>query len=270
MDDISNHEHAVELLQQLGLTEYEARCFTVLSRRDRGTAKEISESSEVPRTRVYDAVRVLESKGLVETQHTNPQVFRAVSVAEATDILRSEYEQRISALGETLEALAPVQTEPVDVTHEVWALADATAIARRTRQLVADADSEILFVVGDAAVLDEGLTARLRDARDAGVMVAVSAGTPTIREQIQPRLPTQEVAVSNLAWLTPANGPDTTRISRLLLVDNEMILVSSIGADDDHRAVFGRGFDNGLVAIVRRLMTAGPSDGDAAPAADGN
>jgi hypothetical protein len=191
-------------------------------------------------------------------------------VAEATDILRSEYEQRISALGETLEALAPVQTEPVDVTHEVWALADATAIARRTRQLVADADSEILFVVGDAAVLDEGLTARLRDARDAGVMVAVSAGTPTIREQIQPRLPTQEVAVSNLAWLTPANGPDTTRISRLLLVDNEVILVSSIGADDDHRAVFGRGFDNGLVAIVRRLMTAGPSDGDAAPAADGN
>ncbi len=269
MDDISNHEHAVELLQQLGLTEYEARCFTVLSRRDRGTAKEISESSAVPRTRVYDAIGVLEAKGLVETQHTNPQVFRAVSVAEATDILRSEYDQWISALGETLEALAPLQTEPVDVTHEVWALADATAIARRTRQLVADADSEILFVVGAAAALDDGLAARLRDARDAGVTVVVTAGTSAIREQIQSRLLTQAVTVSTLAWLTPAHGADSTRISRLLLVDNEVILVSSIAADDDHRAVFGRGFDNGLVAIVRRLMIAGLPDGEPGPAADG-
>ena len=270
MVDISKHERAVRLLQQLGLTEYEARCFTILSRRDRGTAKEISESSVVPRTRVYDAIRVLESKGLVETQHTNPQVFRAVSAGEATDTFHGEYEQRISALKETLEALAPVQTEPVDVTHEVWALADATAIARRTRQLVTDAESEILFIVGAAAALDDGLAGRLRDARSAGVTVDVSAGTSAIREQIQSRLPTQEVTISNHPWLMPAHGADSTRISRLLLVDDEVMLVSSIAADDDHRAVFGRGFDNGLVAIVRRLIAAGLSDGDAAPAADGN
>ena len=38
-----------------------------------GTAKEIYNISEVPRTRVYDAIRVLEAEGLVEVQHSRPQ-----------------------------------------------------------------------------------------------------------------------------------------------------------------------------------------------------
>jgi len=91
MEDVSNQDQAIELLQQLGLKEYEAKSFVALARRQRGTAKDISETSEVPRTRVYDAIRVLESKGLVETQHSNPQIFRAVSIDEAVNTLQSEY-----------------------------------------------------------------------------------------------------------------------------------------------------------------------------------
>ena len=58
-DNASNE--AVGLLQQLGLKEYEARCFVGLSQLSSGTAKQLSESTEVPRTRVYDAIRVLEA-----------------------------------------------------------------------------------------------------------------------------------------------------------------------------------------------------------------
>jgi sugar-specific transcriptional regulator TrmB len=63
---------AVELLQQLGLKEYEARCFVGLTRVPSGTAKQLGEITDVPRTRVYDAVRVLEAQGLVEVQHSSP------------------------------------------------------------------------------------------------------------------------------------------------------------------------------------------------------
>ena len=52
-------EEATELLQKLGLKEYEARSFVGLSRLDAGTAKELSEITEVPRTRIYDAVKEL-------------------------------------------------------------------------------------------------------------------------------------------------------------------------------------------------------------------
>ncbi|MFB6177506.1 MAG: helix-turn-helix domain-containing protein, partial [Halobaculum sp.] len=63
MDDNTNITRAVELLQQLGLKEYEAKCFVGLSRLSTGTAKQLSEITEVPRTRVYDAIRVLEAQG---------------------------------------------------------------------------------------------------------------------------------------------------------------------------------------------------------------
>jgi hypothetical protein len=55
---------------------------------------------------------------------------------------------------------------------------------------------------------------------------------------------------------------DDTEISRLLLADRSSILVSTVHANGrvdgaSERAVFGRGFDNGLVAIARRLMATG-------------
>ena len=126
MDDISNQDQAIDLLQQLGLKEYEAKSFVALARRQRGTAKDISETSEVPRTRVYDAIRVLESKGLVETQHSNPQVFRAVSIDEAVNILQSVYAERTESLRNALSGLEPTDGgDSTEATHEVWSLSGA-------------------------------------------------------------------------------------------------------------------------------------------------
>ncbi|WP_251342889.1 TrmB family transcriptional regulator [Haloplanus halophilus] len=110
MNATAAHRDAIELLQQLGLQEYEARCFVALSRRPRGTAKEISETSEVPRTRVYDAVGVLESRGLVETQHSSPKQFRAIPIDEAVQTLRAAYETRIGRLRQALSNLDPVES----------------------------------------------------------------------------------------------------------------------------------------------------------------
>jgi sugar-specific transcriptional regulator TrmB len=47
--------------------------------------------------------RVLEVQGLVEIQHSSPQQFRAVSVAEATGTLRGQYETRVDRLHNALE-----------------------------------------------------------------------------------------------------------------------------------------------------------------------
>lgn len=57
MDSDRLQEQAVEVLQEFGLKEYEAKSFVALSRMPQATAKEISETTDVPRTRVYDAVR---------------------------------------------------------------------------------------------------------------------------------------------------------------------------------------------------------------------
>ncbi|MBB6646586.1 TrmB family transcriptional regulator [Halobellus ruber] len=276
MDDSSNQDQAIELLKELGLKEYEARSFVALTRRERGTAKDISETSEVPRTRVYDAIRVLESKGLVETQHSNPQVFRAVSIDEAVNTLQSEYVERTESLRSALSGLDPADDErTTEATHEVWALSGNQGITSRTQQLIEGATEEVVLVIGHQSVFTDRLAEQLRTGQERGVNLLIGTADEDLRAEVQDTLPDVDVFTSGLDWLSRSTLPsDNTEISRLLLADRETILVSSFtetGEDgrEHEQGVFGRGFDNGLVTIVRRLMATGlpvaddPGDGDA-------
>ncbi|MFB6191827.1 MAG: TrmB family transcriptional regulator [Haloarculaceae archaeon] len=271
MDDVSNRKQAIELLQQLGLKEYEAKSFVALTRRER----DISETSEVPRTRVYDAIRVLESKGLVETQHSNPQVFRAVTIEEAVNTLRSEYVERSESLRDALSGLEPTDDEETtETTHEVWAISGGQGITSRTRQLIEGASDELILVIGHGSIFTDQLAEQLRAAQERGVSVMIGTVDEALRDEIRDALPGIEVFVSGLDWLEQSPLPDDrTKISRLLLTDREAILVSSFteaasSGREHEQGVFGRGFDNGLVAIVRRVMATGlpleadPSSGE--------
>ena len=265
MNELSNHQEAVGLLQQLGLKEYEAKCFVALTRFPKGTAKEISDISEVPRTRVYDAVRVLESKGLIEIQHSSPTVYRAVPLDEAVETLRAEYESRVDSLADAIERIEPAPNDDdQEVTHEVWSLTGATPIANRTNELIDGADEEIVLVVGSEEALTAELIDRLKLAREHDHNVIVGTPTEDLRAAVKDALPEVAVFVSGLEWLenTLGDGTDDTAISRLLLVDHDTILVSTVtesnaGEPVTEKAVFGRGFENGIVVIARRLMATG-------------
>ena len=262
MENLANQEQSIELLQQLGLKEYEAKSFVALSRLPQGTAKEISDISEVPRTRVYDSIRVLEQKGLVEIHHSNPKQFRTVSIDEAVNILKSEYVTRIESLRESLTELEPAGTEEeTEITHEVWALSGGTAIDARTEQLIDEAEGELVMVVGHNRMLTDGLVDALHTATDRGVSVVVGVVDASLRDTLVDAVPQARVFISELSWLesSPLQG-DETQINRLLLIDRSTILASSThdpDAPEHEKAVFGQGFNNGLVAIVRRLMVTG-------------
>ncbi|GAA0674279.1 TrmB family transcriptional regulator [Natronoarchaeum mannanilyticum] len=231
MKDISSHEQSVELLQQLGLKEYEAKCFVALSRLPKATAKDISDVSEVPRTRVYDAIRVLEAKGLVEIQHSNPQQYRAVKIDEAAATLREEFESRTEKLADSLASIDAVSLEEdeEEVAHEVWSLSGESAIRNRTKSLLDDADDEIVLVVGDESKLTEDLFDQLRAAQDRGTTVLVGTVSDDLRDRVVESMPDVEVFVSELEWLSELEDDptDTVSISQLLLVDRSSILVST-------------------------------------------
>jgi sugar-specific transcriptional regulator TrmB len=253
-----NLDEAIEVLQQLGLKEYEARCFVGLTRLDRGTAKQLSEITEVPRTRVYDAIRILEAKGLVEIQHSSPQQFRAVPLEEATDTLRDQYEARVERLEDCLEPVDVVEPDDGSPGHQVWSMSGHESIEHRTADLLEAADEEIVLVVGSESLLTEEFVATLR-AVDDDVELLVGALSPALRDRIQTEVPGATTFVSGLEWLQgDDSGEDETAIGRLLLVDRSTILVSTIvPKTGKERAVFGEGFDNGLVVIARRLMARG-------------
>ncbi|ESP90199.1 TrmB family transcriptional regulator [Candidatus Halobonum tyrrellensis] len=264
MSPDTRHDEALELLQQLGLKEYEARCLVTLVGVADATAKQVSDESDVPRTRVYDAMRVLESRGLVEVQHAKPQRFRSVPVGEAVETLRRWYDARLDPLETALRRLHDTGAPETGETHEVWSLLSRDGIASRTRQITEEAEREVVLVVGTESVLTDELLGALADANERGVSVVVGALDEGIRERVEAAAPDAEVFVSELEWLRGVEGAaeEGVSVGRLLLVDGSTILVSSFDPESStERAVFGRGFSNGLVLITRRLMETGLSRG---------
>lgn len=254
-------ERTIELLQQLGLKQYEARAFVALSRLGPGTAKDVSEISDVPRSRVYDAIRVLESKGLVAIQHSNPQVFSAVETDEAVEILRSEYEQRVASLRERLGDLEPAEpARKTTVAQDIWALSGSTGIVTRSRQLIDSSEEEVVLVIAQDNDIASGVKPKISEATARGVELVLATPSADHRDTIRETFPSADVVVTGLQWLHhPQTADDDTDIGFLLLVDREALLVSTVTGDGHpqrEQAVFGRGVDNGVVAVVRRMLTA--------------
>lgn len=259
MSTPDNIEEALQLLQDLGLKEYEARCFVGLTRLNTGTAKELSELTEVPRTRVYDAIRVLESKGLVEIHHSSPQRFRAVSLQEAAETLRDRYADRVDRLQNTLEPVEGAAEEEDGATvQQVWAMSGGEAIENRTEELIKAAEDEVVLILCDDSVVTDDLVATLnRIGNGADLLIGVMG--ESMQQRLQDDVPAATTFISGLEWLQGVSPhEDDTKIGRLLLVDRSEILVSSIQpGTNKEQAIFGEGFTNGLVVVARRLMAQG-------------
>jgi predicted transcriptional regulator len=251
-------DEAVEVLQQLGLKEYEARCFVGLSRLSNGTAKQLAEITDVPRTRVYDAVRVLEAQGLVEVQHSSPQQFRAVPLAEATETLRDQYEARVERLTRALAETDGVDPEKEEPVQEVWSMSGTEAIANRSNTLIGNATGEVVLVIGHDSLLTDELITALNGLGD-GIDLLVGTASEELEGRVHDAVPGATTFLSGLEWLRATNATDDDlAIGRLLLVDRSAILVSTLAADtSEEQAIFGGGFRNGLIVIARRLLSQG-------------
>jgi len=258
MSTDATRDEAVEVLQQLGLKEYEAKCFVGLSRLSTGTAKQLSEITDVPRTRVYDAIRVLEAQGLVAVQHSSPQQFRAVPLAEATETLRDQYEARVQRLQTALADVKEHDSKDEEPVQEVWSMSGTDAIANRSNTLIRDAAEEVVLVLGDESLLTDELVESLTGLDD-GVDLLIGAVTEDLEEQIHDAIPQATTFLSGLGWLRAAGvADDDLAIGRLLLIDRSSILVSTLVPDThEEQAIFGGGFRNGLIVIARRLLSQG-------------
>jgi predicted transcriptional regulator len=205
-------DEAVELLQQLGLREYEARCFVGLSRLSTGTAKQLSEITDVPRTRVYDAIRVLEAQGLVEIQHSSPQQFRAVPLQEATETLRDQYEARVERLTRALSQADDVDPGAEDPVQEVWSISGTDAIANRPNALIGDATGEVVLVIGDDSLLTDELVGTL-NGLDGSIDLLVGVVSEELEGRVRDVVPGATTFLSGIEWLLPWTPWTTTSSS---------------------------------------------------------
>lgn len=222
MDHDTARTTAIETLEALGLKHYEAECFTALTRMTQGTAKELSDLTDVPRTRVYDAVEQLQREGLVDIQHSSPQQFRAVSIMEATALLRQRFDARFTRLQTSLDALEPIDDEAYDTHSNVWTSTGSQTITRRAIEFLDQADKEIILIVNGESVITDQLLERVRAAHNRGVTVYIGTLSAAVHERLATTLPDVTLFASELEWLQP-RGTEDEAIGRLLLIDRETL-----------------------------------------------
>ena len=251
---MSNAEEAVTALEELGLTEYEARCFVALTRISTGTAKEISQVADVPRSRVYDTIERLDRKGLVNVQQSEPREYTAVSVETACRRLREDFDSRINAAE---NALGNLESPESDDDEGMWAITQHEHVTDRVVTFLEDAEDTIHYLVPATEVAERRIVDALSSAADRGVAVYVEVPTEDDREAFADAIPEATIAVS--ADLDTTNEIYSEWPAQLLMVDQESIVAAGIKESDlpdvtNQVAVWTYGRDHGFAVWARELL----------------
>jgi len=93
-----NSSETFDLLEKLGLTEYEAKTLSTLFKLKEAEAPNISRTAQVPKTRVYDVLEKLMEKNLIIEIKGRPKIYRAIEAQKVIDLLLMGKKSQLSEL----------------------------------------------------------------------------------------------------------------------------------------------------------------------------
>jgi sugar-specific transcriptional regulator TrmB len=157
-------DETIVYLEELGLTQYEAKVYVALLSDHPATAYAISRRSGVPHSRVYEVARRLMAKGLVACPETNPDRFSPLSPDELVERLSGEHERVIAELRQRLDAI-PFRSD----FDPVWNINNRNEVVKKAREIIGGARRRIYIGVWDedlAELIDD-----LAAAHERGVQI---------------------------------------------------------------------------------------------------
>ncbi|WP_280585452.1 TrmB family transcriptional regulator [Halorubrum sp. Boch-26] len=135
---------------RFNLGEYEIDAYLAVLEHGELTASDIADRTDIPQPRVYDTVRSLSDRGLVELRESRPMKIVAVDPDDAFGDLRSSFTEMV----DELEAR---YTAPTRETEAVSLVKSRSTILRYLEEIIAGAEYEL------AVSLTPGLLRRFRD-----------------------------------------------------------------------------------------------------------
>jgi sugar-specific transcriptional regulator TrmB len=240
---------AAESLERLGLSRYEARVFVALQQLGGGTAQEVADLSDVPRSQVYGAAEDLAERGLVELVEASPKRYRPVSLATAREVLTERLERETVR---AFEALAAVREDHTDEAggEGVSTLRGRHAIEERVRDLLGRAESLVVYVVPAPWAVDEAVADQLRGLAAAGVAVTVVSE----HQEVAARFEGDPVAAFAV------DGDQMGEMTgRTLLVDEATVLLSVVEEGADETALWTA--ETSIGRILGQFVEAGMEAG---------
>ncbi|RLM62839.1 TrmB family transcriptional regulator [Halorubrum sp. Atlit-8R] len=244
---------AVKQLKALGLSTYAARTFVALVSLGEGTAQDVSEVADVPRTRVYDAADELYDRGLVDVKQSSPQRYWAISTETAGRHFEQEYDHRVTVLTDALDELASATRSTEQ--QGVWTVTGRDTVAERVVDFISAANEEVVYMTAEELLTDE-IAESLSTVSDRGVSIRLAEMSQSVEARLEEDVPDAQLFESVWDWSdTPAG--------RLLMVDQEKTLVSVLVDGNgehppeprDETAIWGTGQTNSLVVVLKALFT---------------
>ncbi|MFC7187775.1 HTH-type sugar sensing transcriptional regulator TrmB [Halorubrum yunnanense] len=135
---------------RFNLGEYEIDAYLAVLEHGELTASDIADRTDIPQPRVYDTVRSLSDRGLVELRESRPMKIVAVDPDDAFGDLRSSF-------AEMVDELEARYTAPTRETEAVSLVKSRSTILRYVEEIIAGAEYEL------AVSLTPGLLRRFRD-----------------------------------------------------------------------------------------------------------
>lgn len=157
----------LDQLSALGFTEYEAKVYLALLSEHPATGYQISKSSGVPRSMVYEALGRLEARGAVlKSEDEKSTQYKPISPGTILDRYEREARERAASLR---AELLPLYNR--EESGRLWNFSGRREALSNAGDLIDGAEHELMLVLTDADV--EALRPRLNAAHERGVALGV-------------------------------------------------------------------------------------------------
>lgn len=224
-------------LRDFGLNSYEAKIWTALLSRGVSSAGELSDISNVPRSRAYDVLESLEKKGFIVMKLDKPIKYIAVQPEEVIERVKKSLredadkqafiveELRKDPIFKELDQLYTKGVDVIDPTELSGALKERQNVYSTMNTMINSAEKTVVIMTSAKGLMRkaDALKRSLDKAKQRGVKVHIAA--PLTKE-------TQK-AVELLSKFAEVRHVDEVK-ARFCLVDSRQLVFHLL---DDEKAV---------------------------------
>lgn len=108
-----------KILKQMGLTDYEIKTYLALLSLITAKAGEISEESNVPRSKIYSVLESLGAKGFIKIKKTHPFEYEVQPPQETFENFKNQFVEEITEVQETINNIYEDNLPTFDTTVKV-------------------------------------------------------------------------------------------------------------------------------------------------------
>jgi len=137
-------------LKKIGMSEYEAKVYGILSALRVASAREIHEQTRIPRGRIYETLTSLDEKGFVVSSGKSPVRYSPIDTSHTFERLKKESIDSLEGLYQRLKVL---ETETPDQLMQGYELRTEWTRDTQIRMMLRRAKTEIILLCNDMVFL---------------------------------------------------------------------------------------------------------------------